>query len=441
MKLLQLLTIGFAGLFAFSVQAKETLEIKVNPDQEVVLVDGQKEVAIKIDLCAPRIKHQRRLPLNLAVVLDRSGSMEGAKLEQAKQAAMALVNQLSEKDIFSLVAYDNEVQTLIPAQPVEDKDHIKSRISRIQAGGGTALYAGVEQGADQVQRYFSSKKINRVILLSDGLANIGPSSNSEISTLGRRIAREGIAVTTMGIGDDYNEDLMASLAEASDANYYYVKDVEALPDIFEKELGELFSIVARNVSLEIALAPEVEAIDLMGRDEQFKKGHAKINLSHLASGQNRYVFLRCRLPKGKENQNLTVAKIKTSFSDETQEGKTQTIEKAVQVQYTQDRKKAEASINQTVVTERELMGNVMARNAAVQQADANDYKAASQTLNRQKEKLDAAYASAPAAMKPKIKAEQQALEDQAQEMESGSLSKSGRKQMQSDIYKQKNSKY
>ncbi|MEZ5406121.1 MAG: VWA domain-containing protein [Verrucomicrobiia bacterium] len=243
MKLFRLLLIGFAGLFIFSVHAKETLEVKVNPDQEVLLVDDEKEVAIKIDLTASRIPHyHHRLPLNLAVVLDRSGSMEGAKLEQAKQAAIALVNQLSDDDIFSLVVYDNEVQILIPAQPVEDKDRLKSRISRIEAGGGTALYAGVEQGADQVQRYFSAKKINRVILLSDGLANIGPSSNHEISALGRRIAKDGIAVTTMGIGDDYNEDLMASLAEASDANYYYVKDVEDLPDIFSKELGELFPL-------------------------------------------------------------------------------------------------------------------------------------------------------------------------------------------------------
>ncbi|MBX7158241.1 MAG: VWA domain-containing protein [Verrucomicrobiae bacterium] len=441
MKLFRLLLIGFAGLFIFSVHAKETLEVKVNPDQEVLLVDDEKEVAIKIDLTASHIPHHHhRLPLNLAVVLDRSGSMEGAKLEQAKQAAIALVNQLSDEDIFSLVVYDNEVQILIPAQPVEDKDRLKSRISRIEAGGGTALYSGVEQGADQVQRYFSAKKINRVILLSDGLANIGPSSNSEISALGQRIAKDGIAVTTMGIGDDYNEDLMASLAEASDANYYYVKDVEDLPDIFSKELGELFSVVARNICLEITLPPGVEPIDLMGRDEQFKKGYAKINLNQLASGQNRYVFLRCRLPKGKPDQTLTVAKIKTSFSDETESGKMQTVEKTVQVQYTKDHKKAESSINQTVATERELMGNVTARNKAVEQADANDYRAASQTLNRQMEKLDAAYASAPVAMQPKIKKEQQALREQAEDMESGSMSKSQRKVLKSDVYKQKNAK-
>ncbi|MEZ5406120.1 MAG: hypothetical protein R3F23_08130 [Verrucomicrobiia bacterium] len=141
----------------------------------------------------------------------------------------------------------------------------------------------------------------------------------------------------------------------------------------------------------------------MGRDEQFKKGYAKINLNQLASGQNRYVFLRCRLPKGKPDQTLTVAKIKTSFSDETESGKTQTVEKTVQVQYTKDHKKAESSINQTVATERELMGNVAARNKAVEQADANDYRAASQTLNRQMEKLDAPMRARLLRCNPKLK--------------------------------------
>src|ERR1039457_6390195 len=102
--------------------------------------------------------------------------MTGAKLEKAKQAAMQLVDRLAPNDIFSLVIYSDQARVLVSAQRVEDKDALKEKIESIKAEGSTALYAGVKLGADQLQEFFSSKRINRVILLSDGLANVGPSS-------------------------------------------------------------------------------------------------------------------------------------------------------------------------------------------------------------------------------------------------------------------------
>ena len=113
------------------------------------------------------------------------------------------------------------------------------------------MYAGVKLGAEEVKKNLSSKKINRVILLSDGLANVGPSTPAQLRELGHRLAREGISVSTIGVGDDYNEDLMAGLAEASDANYYYVKDAEKLPEIIAKELGSLLTVAAREIRLEV----------------------------------------------------------------------------------------------------------------------------------------------------------------------------------------------
>src|SRR5581483_2232947 len=140
-------------------------------------------------------------------------------------------------DVFSFVVYSDDARVLVPAQHVEDKDALKAKIARIDAEGSTALYAGVKRGAAEMDEYLSDKRINRIILLSDGLANVGPSSPRELRRLGGDLAERGIAVTTIGVGADYNEDLMAGLAEASDANYYYVKDTEKLPEIFNKELG------------------------------------------------------------------------------------------------------------------------------------------------------------------------------------------------------------
>jgi Ca-activated chloride channel family protein len=128
--------------------------------------------------------------------------MTGTKLEKAKQAALQLVDRLAPNDIFSLVTYSDEARVLVPAQRVEDKEALKEKIEGIEAGGSTALYAGVKTGARQIQEYLSGKRINRVILLSDGLANVGPSSTHDLRQLGRQLAERGISVTTIGVGDD-----------------------------------------------------------------------------------------------------------------------------------------------------------------------------------------------------------------------------------------------
>src|SRR4029453_6495545 len=127
-------------------------------------------------------------------------------------------DQIAPGDYLSVITYSDHAQVVFPAQQVEDKEALKARLSRIQPSGSTALYAGVKLGAEQVERHLSSKRINRVILLSDGLANVGPSSPRDLRQLGHALSERGLAVSTIGVGDDYNEDLMAGLAEASDAN-------------------------------------------------------------------------------------------------------------------------------------------------------------------------------------------------------------------------------
>ncbi|NNE93608.1 MAG: VWA domain-containing protein, partial [Verrucomicrobiales bacterium] len=248
-----LLALPPAG-FGRSVAKPETVGFVTKVDRPLLVKGaGEQKVIIKIDINGVPIGQKLdRMPLNIALVIDRSGSMTGKKLEQAKQAAEMLVDQLGPKDIFSLVMYDTDVDVLIGAQPVGTKrDHFKRTIRKINAGGSTALYHGVERGGQQLEEYFGREKINRVILLSDGIANVGPSSNREIAQLGQRLARRQISVSTIGLGDNYNENLMTALAEASDANYYYVADVEELPDVFRRELGELQTIVAREIIIEV----------------------------------------------------------------------------------------------------------------------------------------------------------------------------------------------
>ena len=302
MNKLVLVSLAAALAQAASASAASDLTLRVTPERDYVYRLGPRELIVQVEVEARKSDDVRRAPMNLAIVLDRSGSMEGAKLEKARQAAAMAVDKLADDDIFSLVTYDDQTNLLIPPERVGGRDHreeLKARIHRIQAGGSTALHAGVVLGSKQVRRFFEKERVNRVILLSDGIANVGPSSTSALAGLGRELRGEGIAVSTVGLGDDYNEDLMTALAEASNANYYYVKDAEKLPGIFAQELGAARSLLARNIVIRIQAPDGVRLKEIVGRPDIVCGDRvAEIKMPELFGSEKRRFLVRC-LAEGK----------------------------------------------------------------------------------------------------------------------------------------------
>jgi len=396
-------SLGLAMLFSLNAFAGETLSLKLVPERDCVLRNSPQEVVIKIDLSAIDDAHHKahRPPLNLALVLDRSGSMEGAKLEKAKQAAMLVVDRLKQDDVFSFVIFSDDAQLVVPAQHVDDKDALKEKTERVEARGSTALHAGVQMGASQLDEYLSDQRINRVILLSDGLANVGPSSPRQLRRLGSQLAERGISVTTIGVGNDYNEDLMAGLAEASDANYYYVKDTEKLPEIFAKELGELQAVAVRKVRIEIVCPDGVKPLGFIGRSEKFEKQRAVVSLSQFLPGQDRSLFLRCQV----NGDQPDVARVNVNYTDEADGGTAQTATGTAHIIFTDDQSRADGSVNRAVYAEKQLVLTAVAKDQAMEQADAGNYAAAATILNTQNAALSTAYADAPTSVQMKIRAE------------------------------------
>jgi len=439
---LNLLAVGLATVFTANLFAGETLNLNLVPERGCVLRHSPQEVVIKIDLSAiADHKKSKRTPLNLAVVLDRSGSMTGAKIEKAKQAAMQLVDRLRPDDVFSFVIFSDEAQVIVPARRVEDKDALKEKIEGIEAEGSTALYAGVKMGAEQVEEYLSNKRINRIILLSDGIANVGPSSPRDIRHLGSQLAERGMSVTTIGVGEDYNEDVMASLAEASDANYYYVKDTEKLPEIFNKELGEMVNVIVRDVRIEITCPDGVKPLGFIGRSEKFEDQKAVVKLSQFTPGQERYLFLRCLV----NGDQPDVAKVNVNYTDELDGGSVQSASGTARVQFTDDQKSSDSSLNDSVYAEEQLMLTAVAKDEAMSQADQGNYAAAAKILTAQNAALKTAYFKAPAGVQSKIQAETNNLNFFSDQL-TGSVGGGGaygsatRKAMQEQSYNTRNSK-
>jgi Ca-activated chloride channel family protein len=319
---------------------------------------------------------------------------------------------------------------------VEDRESVKSRIARIRPGGSTALYAGVQLGAAQVQRHLSSRKINRVILLSDGLANVGPSSPRELRQLGHTLSETGVSVTTIGVGDDYNEDLMAGLAEASDANYYYVKDTEKLPAIFARELGGLVTVAAREVRIEIICPKSVKPIGLIGRPEIFSGQKASVQLSQLALEQNRYLFLRCLVAEPQPE----IAEVKVRFIDALNGGVEQSLNERARVRFTNDQAAAANSERAEIVAQTGLLLTAVAKDAALADADAGRYQQAAQTLKQQAVVLDRQYLNTPAPIQSQLRQEAENLRLRANQLEQNQYDSGTRKQMQAESWSYRNAK-
>ena len=413
------------------------MRLKLEPDREYLLAGSPHEVVVKIDLSA-LARHQKvkRTPLNLAVALDRSGSMTGAKIEKARQSAMMLVDQLAPGDVFSMVTYSDHAEVLFPAQEVQDKEALKDRIAHIEPGGSTALYAGVQCAANQVQERLSSRRINRVILLSDGLANVGPSSPRELRELGRALTRRGIAVTTIGLGADYNEDLMAGLAEASDANYYYVKDTEELPAIFAKELGELLTVAARNVRIEIICPRGVKPMGLIGRPEGFSGQKVVVRLNQFALAQTRSLFLRCRLEADKPE----LARVNVTYLDELNGGTQEQLADTASIRFTEDNRLAENSLRADVVAQKELLMAAVAKEEALAEADAGRYQQAAQRLASQRSVLELNYRQASPTVQNQLRLEMDNLQLRANQLQQNQYDSTMRKSLHNESWTARNSK-
>jgi Ca-activated chloride channel family protein len=195
----------------------------------------------------------RRAPLNLCLVIDRSGSMEGEPLDYVKRACAYVVDLLEPADVLSVVTFEEQVDVVMPARRVVNKALIKEHINRIQAGNTTNLYDGLVAGCMQVSSVHAAGYLNRLLLLTDGEPTAGIKDFGSIVQQVAQQKQNGISVTALGFGSDYNEELMAGMARRSGGNYYYIAQPSLIPDVFRRELETLMTITARNVRARLTL--------------------------------------------------------------------------------------------------------------------------------------------------------------------------------------------
>ncbi len=196
---------------------------------------------------------QERKPLNISLMLDKSGSMGGDKLEYTKYAAKALIDRLTSDDMLSVVAYDDRVTVVVPHGPVEDRDTAKNSIDSIEPGGSTNLSAGWLRGLGLVQQHLDKDFINRAILLTDGLANKGVTEQEALVEIATDALERGISTTTIGVGEHFNEKDLAAIAQSGGGAFYFVGGPDEAPGVFVKEFSNLARVFGQNLELSLEL--------------------------------------------------------------------------------------------------------------------------------------------------------------------------------------------
>ena len=297
----------FALLIALPLEAKQC-EFTITTPQPVLLADQRQTTAIKVAVKGFEMQsEQERAPLNIALVIDRSGSMRGTRIEQAREAAIQAVRRMDSRDIVSVVTFDNIVDVLVPATRVSNREDIERRIRSIQVGGTTAIYAGVQKGAEELRKFFDQERINRIILLSDGLANVGPSTPAQFAELGRTLGGKGITVTTFGLGNDYNEDLMARLASASDGNHKFIANANQLPEIFQQEFNTALSVVAQDVRVVVTLPEGNRPVRALNMEVDINGQEVTFGWNQIYSNHERFVMLEVEIPARSDGSTLELA--------------------------------------------------------------------------------------------------------------------------------------
>ena len=271
---------GLAPLSLAAEVSDKVISVDARLGHSVLHRDRRQKVYLRIGLKGLRSDdEQERTPANIALVIDRSGSMRGRKMRRAREAAILAVERLNKQDVAAVVAFSTDVNVVAPARHVRRPQRLISRIDSLEAGGRTAIYAAVRAGARELEEYSSKRRIDRIILLSDGLANIGPREPEDFIRLGQRLGNKGVAVTTIGLGRGYNEDLMAGLANASDGNHAFARTANDLRRIFDEEFDDVLSIVAQRIEIIIRLAPGVRALDWLGRKAKLEDGGRKASFT------------------------------------------------------------------------------------------------------------------------------------------------------------------
>ncbi len=235
-------------------------------------------------------------PANVTIVLDRSGSMRGSRMDTALAAARGMVSQLRDTDTVSVIAYDEDAQLVVAPTTLggSRRASVFNALATIRAKGHTCVSCGVGRALALAPR--SDSAVHRVLLLSDGKANRGSRTITEFSRIAQQARQTQSAVTSIGVGVDYDERLLASLSRGTNGTHHFVERLDQLAPIFQSELEAVSQSVAASATVDVTLAPGVEVLEVMDRASSRDGNRLVVPFGSFSAGEDKTLLMRVRLP-------------------------------------------------------------------------------------------------------------------------------------------------
>ena len=343
------------------------------------VTDGEQVVYALVDIKAVTATSLGTMPANIALVLDRSGSMDGEKMDNLKEAVGYVVDTLDDDDLVSVTIFDDQVETLVPSQPAKNRDAIKTTLAGVIVRGGTQISDGLSTGLAEAKKGIAKDRVNRIVLLTDG-----QTWDDEDACL--KLADEagtlGVAITSIGIGEEWNEKLLLQLAERSRGNSHWIQNPIAILDAFRQEMEGMQSVAVTKVTMTGRMSPGARPVkvfttvpmiaDVSGRTVSGSVVQA--DLGSLDGRKGQAVLIEARVPAHKAGA-YRVGQVEISYGVPSGGFSGQTVKADLNVTFTDD-KAAAAKVNAEVMNLVEKVTAFKLQTQALTEADAGNIVAA-----------------------------------------------------------------
>ena len=368
---------------------------------------------------------------NLAFVLDRSGSMAGASIQALRQAMAATLNSLSDHDIVSIVLFGSEVETLVEAKHRDQLGDLDTLLAQIEPAGGAALYDALNQGAAQLRRYAGPATINHLILVTDGPPTKGPRELDDFTKLAEAFAREGFSFSTIGLGEDFNEDMLATLARIGNGHFRYAAQPEKIAEALQAEVAPHRNLVARDAVLTVDFASECEDVTSYGWKPAVID-HEKVTyrFPYLFAEQDLNVLTSAIIRARRFSYTMATVRLQ---GHNVSDGKPFEIVKPVTAQFEMSDDVVRSSGNPAVIrtSASTLISEGMQQ--AIEQIDKGDFRRALRALRRTRDDVESMNYDLD---DPQIKTRIRQLEAYLNEVQARGLNQLDRKILRSGLFNQ-----
>lgn len=283
----------------------------IRTDRQLIRAGASSARYVMVSGIAPDApERSERLPVNVALILDRSGSMDGAKFVLARQAVELSLRMLRAEDRFALVVYDEEVDVLMQSTRAtpDARRRAMEALRSVGPRGATDMCGGWMRGCEQIAEHLRDEGVARALLVTDGLANRGVIEHDALRRHASELRQRGIATSTFGVGSDFEEKLLRDMAHEGGGNFYFIETPTQIPDFLTSELGEALDVVARHAALEIVLprGARAEVISRYRVSQHVGANELRVELGDLVSGQEIRAVVRVQFAPGRVAEQATV---------------------------------------------------------------------------------------------------------------------------------------